>query len=119
MKGTSIGFLEAEKLGDTCSKCHYHIICDDAFLLRNDMNPFPFRQLLHEHVFNYRLSRARRVAENVFGIVANRFRVLLAKIMLEPEKAVKIVLAICCLHNMLIEEQTPYKDSYDKERDSG
>ncbi|XP_065069253.1 putative nuclease HARBI1 [Rhopilema esculentum] len=120
MKDKSIAFPEAEQFGETCIKCHYHIIGDDAFPLRNDiMKPFPFRQLLHEqHIFNYRLSRARRVVENAFGIMANRFRVMLTKIMLEPEKAKQIVLAICCLHNMLIDEQPSYKNACDSERDN-
>lgn len=55
-------------------------------------------------MFNYRLSRARRVVENAFGLMANRFRVLLTQIALEPEKVDKLVLATCCLHNFLREE---------------
>eukprot|EP00795_Rhopilema_esculentum_P005651 gene5651-10881_t len=50
--------------------------------------------------------------------MANRFRVMLTKIMLEPEKAKQIVLAICCLHNMLIDEQPSYKNACDSERDN-
>ena len=71
-----------------------------------------------QHIFNYRLSRARRTVENAFGIMANRFRVLLTKIMLEPKKAAMVVLAICCLHNMLIEEQCSYSTAIDTENQS-
>eukprot|EP00794_Sanderia_malayensis_P002882 gene2882-3334_t len=96
MDDKSIGFPISEELGDSCLKCHYHVIGDDAFPLRNDiMKPFPFRQPVHEQqISNYRLSSARRVVENAFGILANRFRVLLTKIALEPKKAEKVVLAI-------------------------
>ena len=106
----SMGFPEPEELGETGLSCNYHIIGDDAFPLRKDvMKPFPFRQLHYErHIYNYRLSRARRVVENAFGIMANRFRVFLTKIELEPEKAKMITLAACCLHNMLIEKQGSY-----------
>ena len=69
----SSGFPEPDVLWNNGLKCHYHVIGDDAFPLRNDiMKPSPFRQLVHEqHIFNYRLSRARRTVENAFGIMAN------------------------------------------------
>jgi len=120
MDEKSIGFPEPDVLWNNGLKCHYHVIGDDAFPLRNDiMKPFPFRQLVHEqHIFNYRLSRARRTVENAFGIMANRFRVLLTKIMLEPKKAGKVVLAICCLHNMLIEKQCSYSHALDTENEN-
>lgn len=69
------------------------------------MKPFPHRNLDYKkRIFNYRLSRARRVIENAFGIMANRFRLLLTTINLQPEKVTHLVLAICCLHNYLIEK---------------
>jgi hypothetical protein len=52
-------------------------------------------------VFNYTLSRALRVVENAFGNLSYVFRVLRNPILLEPEKAKKIVLAILYLHNFL------------------
>ena len=52
-------------------------------------------------VFNYRLSRARRVVENAFGILAARFRILLREMAHEYNTAIDITLACCALHNML------------------
>jgi hypothetical protein len=52
-----------------------------------------------QRIFNYRLSRGRRVVENVFGILSTVFQVLRKPILLEPEKASKIVLATIYVHN--------------------
>lgn len=53
------------------------IVGDDAFPLRKDiLKPFSKRNLsTSERIFNYRLCRARRVSENAFGILVQRFRV--------------------------------------------
>lgn len=82
----------------------YVIIADDAFALSSNlMKPFPFRnQPGPNRVYNYRLSRARNVVENAFGIIASRFRILRKPIELCPEKARGIVKTICVLHNFLM-----------------
>ena len=51
----------------------YFFIGDDAFPLRQHMlKPYSTRYLDNEQlVFNYRLSRARRVVESLFGIMAS------------------------------------------------
>ncbi|XP_068759068.1 uncharacterized protein [Montipora capricornis] len=87
------------------SPVDYHIVGDDAFpLSKNIMKPYPQRNLdKAKRIFNYRLSRARRVVENAFGILANRFRVFLTTIKLNDEKVVTLILAACCLHNFMVE----------------
>lgn len=84
---------------------NYHIVGDDAFpLSKNIMKPYPQRNLDRaKRIFNYRLSRARRVVENAFGILANRFRLFLTTIKLSNDKVVSLILAACCLHNFMVE----------------
>ncbi len=84
------------------------IVADDAFPLRNDiMKPFSQARMTNEkRIFNYRLSRARRIVENAFGILSNRFRVFMTPMRLSPEKVETIVLACCTLHNFLRSSST-------------
>ena len=93
-------------LDDSENNLPYVIVGDDAFPLKeNIMKPYPFRSLSHEkRIFIYRLSRARRIVENAFGILANRFRLFLSSILLEPEIVEKITVASCALHNFLREK---------------
>ena len=80
------------------------------------MKPYPHRNMdKAKRIFNYRLSRARRVVENTFGILANRFRVF-STIHLSPEKVKDLVMAACCLHNFMIEHnKSAYISVYDAE----
>lgn len=82
----------------------YVLVADDAFAIRpNNMKPFSGRGLNSaQRVFNYRLSRARRIIENTFGILSARFRVLRNSINLDAAKTRKVALACCVLHNFLV-----------------
>lgn len=90
----------------------YYLLGDSAFALtENMMKPFPGQ--IHakgtlERVFNYRLSRARRVVENIFGLMAQVFRVLRKPLLVEPDKAAVIVLTIAHLHNYLRSHSDTY-----------
>ena len=78
-------------------------VADDAYPLRpNIMKPFSSRGLSpSERIFNYRLSRARRVVENAFGILVARFRILRGNMQLQPPQVCEVVMACCVLHNFL------------------
>ena len=66
------------------------------------MKPYGSRSLtLYQGIFNYHLSRARKIVENAFGILASRFRIFLSPILLKLENAEKILLPSCVLHNYL------------------
>ncbi|GFY21264.1 protein ALP1-like [Trichonephila clavipes] len=94
---------EAATLPGSASKLPFVIVADDAFpLMPNIMKPYPGSNLSKEClVFNYRLSRARRVSENAFGILAARFRVFDTAILTSVPNTKLIVLAACSLHNFL------------------
>ncbi|XP_018307859.1 putative nuclease HARBI1 isoform X2 [Mycetomoellerius zeteki] len=93
------------------------ILADAAFPLQNHiLKPYPSRNLSHdERIFNYRLSRGRRVVENAFGILANRFRVLLTQIYLSVESVQNITLACCALHNYISKENNSLQGAVDIE----
>lgn len=79
------------------------ILGDDAFPLGTHLlKPHNLQGISYQqHVFNYRLSRARRMVENVFGILANRFRIFLGPIDMVPKYATLVSFAALTLHNLL------------------
>ena len=81
----------------------YVLLGDEAFPLRCDlMRPFARHGLTNErHIFNYQLSRARRVVENAFGILANQWRLYHCHIYLNPDNVTTVVKATVVLHNIL------------------
>lgn len=93
---------------DSVTVSPYVMVADDAFALRTHMmKPCGSGNLTQkQRVFNYRLSRARRVVENAFGIMCSRFRVFSKAIPLSPENVQKVVMASCCLHNYLLRNPT-------------
>lgn len=79
---------------------------DDAFaLMTNNMKPYPGQlpgSNNPKRIYNYyRHSRARRIIENVFGILSSKFRVFLKPIALNPNKAELVSLTCLYLHNFL------------------
>ena len=99
----TLGLPDPEPLPNDTQDVPYFFVGDDAFGLRpNMMKPFGHRELNNaERVFNYRLSRARRVVENAFGILANRFQVLLTTMQYDPSTVKLIVKACLILHNLM------------------
>lgn len=94
-----------QDLPGTNIKVPFVIVGDEVFALQeNLMKPFPRPQSLQDiekAIYNYRLSRARRIVENAFGILCARFRLFYSPINAKPETIDNIITATCILHNIM------------------
>jgi len=73
------------------------------------MRPFPRTAVAEDarkKKFNKQLSRARRVVENAFGILAQKWRVFFRPIETDAETAEHVVKVACCLHNYILRNNT-------------
>lgn len=118
----TLGLPPPEPLPNDDTDMPYFILGDDAFPLRPYlMKPFSHKGLqIDDRIFNYRCSRARRVVENGFGILANRFRCLQTTMATSPRNTRKIVKACLCLHNIMRERYPNLQNAdLDHEDDNG
>ncbi len=76
---------------------------DEAFTLHQDLlKPFPGANLsLRNSVYNYRLSHARLVVENAFGILSAQWRMYWRVIGISPENVEACMKTTCVLHTYL------------------
>nr|CAH7734486.1 unnamed protein product [Callosobruchus chinensis] len=79
----------------------YFFVGDECFLLKTYiMRPYPGQNLsTKKKIFNYRLSRARQVIENTFGILVAWWRILKTSINADIENVDNIVKAAVVFHN--------------------
>ena len=103
MEGGKLLLPDPDCLPGTSTSTRYVFVGDAAFPLKTYiLRPFPGRFLEEDRqIFNYRLSRARRIIENTFGIMTSKFRIFRRPIIANPDKVTKITKAACCLHNYL------------------
>lgn len=99
----------------------YCIVGDEAFPLKKYlMRPFPGKFLsMDKRIFNYRLSRARRIVENAFGILAAKWRIFRRPMALKIDTADKVVQAACCLHNFVRSREGIARGQLDHENNDG
>jgi len=77
------------------------LVGDEAFALSEYvLRPYPSQKLTFlKRIYNYRLSRARRIIECTFGILANKWRIFHRPIDIKPDFCDNIIKACCVLHN--------------------
>ncbi|XP_067614383.1 uncharacterized protein [Eurosta solidaginis] len=101
------------------TKIPVHIISDSAFRLSQYvMKPYPYNieNSAGQKLFNYRLSKCRRVVENAFGHYKARFRRIGEGIDNHIKNANVVISAACRLHNFLIDEKDPVLENWLVER---
>lgn len=96
-----------ELLGSVIMFPHF-IIADAAFpLKKNIQKPYGGQHLNEQQTYyNERLNSVRKVIENTFGILTQRWRIFLGPIHAQPESVDKFVKAAVVLHNFI----KSYKD---------
>jgi len=80
-------------------------VSDEAYLLTTYLMKRYSRRTLDRSkaIFNYRLSRARRVVECAFGICASEWRILDKANETKVNTGVEIVKCVSLLHNIIID----------------
>ena len=104
MEENKLNIPKPRPLKGTSKKFPFVFVGDEAFPLKEYMiKPYARTSIqMKEQVANYRISRARRQVENVFGICASRFRIFRRPIIANVETVTSITKAVVALHNFLM-----------------
>ena len=108
LEDATFGIPAADESVPHLGRFPYVLVGDEAFPLRGYlMRPYPGKYLSQEQrIFNYRLSRSRRIIENAFGILVARWRIFRQPIVAKPDNVTSYVKACVALHNFLQTEQS-------------
>lgn len=89
----------------------YFFLGDEGFGLSNMiMRPYSQAAVLRDRtdkllLFNYHLSRARRVVEDAFGLLCQRFRIFFTPIDMHTKSVDLIIVCCCIIHNFMCDEK--------------
>ncbi|XP_045127387.1 uncharacterized protein LOC123513957 [Portunus trituberculatus] len=109
IRDEQIGFPEPTPLPNGNREIPFHLIGDDAFALKTWLMKLyaHLSQIHNERVFSYRLSHARRVVENAFGILHQRWRIFSTTLLVRPRVVCLTTICACLLHNLQLQRQPP------------
>ena len=102
---------ESEKILEDDLELPYFFVRNEIFPLQTWlMRLFPGKALINEmhKIFNYCLSRARRILEKKFGILVPSWRIFLKPIDVRPENVQKLVLTVIALDKYLRQTNVSY-----------
>ena len=113
------GFPDASPLPNATTPIPFHLVGDDAFAMKTWlMKPYSHHsQVPQERIFNYRLSRARRVVENAFGLMQTKLRVFANTMLQKPNNVRTLTMCGCVLHNLLLDRFPFANNAVDYEDD--
>ena len=102
-EGNLLNIPVDSKLQENGKALPYFLLGDEMFPLKKWlMRPYPGKDAdEQQRIYNYRHSRARRVIENVFGILSSRWKIFQKPIRATVENVEKYTLACLALHNYL------------------
>ena len=99
--------------GTSCLASHV-IVGDEAFPLKTYLKrPYPGSQSNGKHeksILNYLLSQVKKVVENGFGILSQKFQVYQRTLQSLPQNADNIIFATCILRNYLRDQGVGLSD---------
>ncbi|XP_071054469.1 uncharacterized protein [Onthophagus taurus] len=103
LQQNSLSIPQNAALPNTATEAPFVIVGDEAFPLKTYlMRPYPGKDLDGpKRIFNYRLCRARRIVENAFGILTQKFRIYNRRIQAKAENVDYVILTTCILHNFI------------------
>nr|CAI5841785.1 unnamed protein product [Callosobruchus analis] len=93
-----------ENIPSTNIPAPYVLLGDDAYPLKTYLlKPYSRQRLVGSprRIYNYRLSRARRIVENAFGLLSAVFRIFIKPIAVKPDTTEALVFTCIHLHNFL------------------
>ena len=94
------------------------IACDQAYALRSyQICPFSFIETTtrQRELFNFRIRKARRIVERVFGILKKRWRILIRPCETGVARKTQLVWTLLILHNMILRRQDENLDEEEEE----